>query len=103
VNRMTVTRRGTLRYENGALFIDGWVVSGGGRCFANRCEVDREFRTAVMIEVARAAGVYLEPMELDMTAFSYAPCLRHEREARDEIDRIRAAVAPRRPWWRFWR
>jgi hypothetical protein len=100
VNRMTVTRRGTLRYENGMLFIDGWVVSGGGRCFANRCEVDREFRTAVMIEVARAAGVYLEPFELDSIGLSHSFALVNERKALAEIERIRH---PRRPWWRFWR
>jgi hypothetical protein len=102
VTPMKVARRGTVEFDGLTLRYDGWIIEGGRRRFASEHELLREARTAIFIEVARIAGVYLEPMELDMTAFSYSPCLRHEREAREEIERIRAAAAPRRPWWRFW-
>ena len=94
---MKVVRLGTVEFDGTTLRYDGWLVIGSGRCFASEHELRHEMRTAVFIELARIAGVYLEPKETDFVDFTCPLGLAAEREAQAEIDRIRAKATPR-PW-----
>jgi hypothetical protein len=102
VTAMRVIRRGTLRFDGRQLVMDGWIVSGQGHALTH-FEAVHEMRAAVFIDIARQAGVALEQVECDLVGFSHRVILERESQARAELERIRAASAPRRPWWRFWR
>lgn len=98
---MKITRRGTVEFDGKTLVYDGWIVEGGGRLYASQWQMQREAREVIFIEIARIAGVYLEPQEMDCTGFATPLSLKADKAARQALERIR--VETRRPWWRFWR
>lgn len=97
---MRVVRYGTVEFDGVDLRYDDWIVIGRGPCFASEQEIRHEMRVTVFVELARIAGVALEPRQTDFTSYTCAIGLAAERAAREAIEHARA---PRRPWWRFWR